>query len=152
MSDAGAFAVKLQRRLYQFIRSYELCEQLCAGRFKVTAAQGYALMSLPRKGNVSMNELSQTMGLANSTMTRMVDQLVDKSMVSRAPDHEDRRVVRVGLTTLGQQVQTDVLKAEQEFLLSAVEDIKENERNTILLALDRMTSAIVKALKCCSPK
>jgi len=152
VGDASTFALKLQRQLYQFVKNFELCEQLCAGQFKVTVAQGYTLMSLPREGNVSMNELSQAVELANSTMTRMVDQLMEKKLVSRAPDHEDRRIVRVGLTALGRQVKTDLEKAQQDFLLTAVEDIQENERGTILHALDRLTSAIVKGLKCCSPR
>ncbi len=151
MGDAGNFAVKLQRQLYQILKSYELCEQLCAGQFKVTVAQGYTLMSLPREGNVSMSELCQATGLANSTMTRMIDQLVEKALVSRSPDSEDRRVVRAGLTPLGQRVQTDLEKAQHDFLLTAIEDIQEDERSTILHSLDRITGAIVKALKCCSP-
>lgn len=152
MADTGAFAAKLQRQLYQFLKNYELCEQLCASQFKVTVAQGYALMSLPREGSVSMNELSQAMGLASSTMTRMVDQLVGKALASRAPDPEDRRVVRVGPTALGQELRADLEKAQQDFLVAAVEDIQEDERSTVLHALDRITSAIVKGLKCCSPR
>lgn len=152
VGDAGTFAAKFQRQLYQFVKNFELCEQLCAGQFKMTVAQGYTLMSFPREGNVSMNELSQAAGLANSTMTRMVDQLMGKALVSRAPDHEDRRIVRVGLTALGQQVQTDLEKAQQDFLMGAVEEIQENERGAVLQALDRLTGAIAKGLKCCSPR
>jgi DNA-binding MarR family transcriptional regulator len=143
------FASRVQRLIYQLVRSCELCDRVCLTQHGVTASQGYTLLALPQERSVSMNELSETMGLASSTMTRMVDQLFSKGFVSRGPDHEDRRVVRVELTAQGQQVRRTLEKAQQDLLQAALDDIPEDERSTILHALERVTTSLTKAVKSC---
>ena len=85
MSQATStmFIMNVQRALEELIKNYERCEQMCAAQYGVTVAQSYALLALPREETVTMNDLSQSMGLANSTMTRMVDQLVAKGLAVR---------------------------------------------------------------------
>lgn len=146
-----AFTAEVQRLLYRLVRSYELCDQQCLGQYKVTASQAYTLLALPQNSDMSMNELSQAMGLANSTMTRMVDHLVEKGLTHRRADDEDRRVVRVGLTVQGQDLRNTLESAQQGFLQEILAEIREDERPTIILALDKLNTLIGKALRgaCC---
>lgn len=143
----AAFIMNAQRLIAEFIRNYELCEQLCVTQYNVTVSQGSTLLALPQEGNLSMNELSQVMGLASSTMTRMVDQLVAKGLVSRTPDPEDRRIVRVGLTAQGQQLRSDLEKAYKDFFQITLGEIPEEELHGILRALDQINKAYEKAMK-----
>ncbi len=143
------FAARAQRLTYQLVKSYELCDRVCLTQHSVTAAQGYTLLTLPRAGTMTMNELSAAMGLASSTMTRMADHLVHKGLVYRQSDYEDRRVVRVGLTAQGQAVQRTLEQAQQELLTSALADVHEDERPAILRALEQVNASIEKALKAC---
>ncbi len=143
------FALTLQRLIDKLVRNCELCDRLCLAQHGVTASQGYTLLALPQAGHVSMNELSGAMGLANSTMTRMVDQLVSKGLVSRGPDEDDRRIVRVCLTTQGQQVRRLLAKAQQDFFQAVLDEIREDERPAILYALEQVTQSLAKALNTC---
>lgn len=99
--EPNTFAADAQRLIYTLVKSYETCDRVCLTQFGVTSSQGYTLLALPRQGHLSMNELSEAMGVANSTMTRMVDQLVRKGLVQRRPDDEDRRMVQVRLSEQG---------------------------------------------------
>ncbi len=148
----SSFASTVQRLIYRLVREYELCDRRCLTQHGVTASQGYALLAVPEQSSASMNELSQAMGLANSTMTRMVDHLVRKGLAYRRPDGEDRRVVRVGLTTRGGEVRRTLEKAKQDLLREVLSEIREDERSTILYSLDKLAALMGKALRtwgCC---
>jgi len=53
-----------------------------------------------------MGELSNALSVPLSTATRIVDWLVDNGYAQRLPDQEDRRIVRVALTDVGQEMHT----------------------------------------------
>lgn len=143
------FASSIQRLIYQLVRDCELCDQMCLAQLGVTVSQGYTLLALPHTDAVSMNELSEAMGLANSTMTRMVDQLVRKGLAHRKSDDEDRRIVRVRLTARGQEVQHTLEEALHDFFTQALGEIREDERPAVLGALERITRLVSRGLKAC---
>ncbi len=147
--DSSAFAVRFQRQLHQLVRSYELCNQACLAENGVTASQGYTLLSLPQEGYLSMNDLSEAMGLASSTMTRYVDQLVAKGLAHREPGAEDRRVVRVELTDQGREVRRAVESAMQEFFEQVLSEMREEEQPILLRTLEQVARAIEKVFRSC---
>ncbi|HCC78532.1 MAG: hypothetical protein A2X25_09450 [Chloroflexi bacterium GWB2_49_20] len=146
-SQLEAFANNLQHYVYRLVREYELCDQMCMGQYRVTASQGYTILTLPESERITMNALSEAMGLANSTMTRMIDQLVDKGFVRRTADDEDRRVVRVSLTEKGQEIRHNLEEAQQYFFGKVLTEIPQNERHGILQVLERVIAAIEKVRK-----
>ncbi len=148
-AESTVFADRMQRQIYRLLRSFESCDQQCLAQFGVTASQGYALLAFPGDVAISMNELSQTMGLANSTMTRMVDTLVARGLVYRRQGDEDRRVVRVALTAQGQELQRTLELARREMLQQVLGDIQEQDRPNILQFLDKLNAAFDKAMGGC---
>src|SRR5438270_12564912 len=52
-------------------------------------------------GPMTMGDLGRALGVPLSTATRIVDLLVKSNSVTRLPDPDDRRVVRVALTDTG---------------------------------------------------
>lgn len=146
-SSLNTFAISLQQQVYQLVRAYELCDQMCMGQYHVTASQGYTILTLPENESITMNALSEAMGLANSTMTRMVDQLVDKGFVRREADDEDRRVVRVSLTAQGQETRRNLEQAQQYFFGLVLTEIPQEEQHGILQVLERVVAAIEKVRK-----
>ncbi len=148
-SNSLVFATSLQRQLYRLVRTYELCDQACLAQNGVTASQGYTLLSLPKEGTLSMNDLSEAMGLAGSTMTRYVDELVRKGFVQRKSDAEDRRVVRVELTKQGDKVRSILEGALQDFYRQVQDEIPPDERDGLLRALELVSQAIAKAFNSC---
>lgn len=143
-TSLDTFAASLQRRVYQLVRECELCDQMCMGQFRVTASQGYTMLTLPESESVTMNTLSEAMGLANSTMTRMVDQLVKKGFVRRATDDEDRRVVRVSLTAQGRETRRSLEQVQQYFFGQVLAEAPQDERHNILQVLEWVITAIEK--------
>lgn len=93
-----------------------------------------------------MSDLSEAMGLAGSTMTRMVDPLVQKGLASRAPDNEDRRIVRVALTEHGREVQRGLEKELEEFFAGILAGLSEERRRAILDTLKLVNLLFEQAL------
>jgi DNA-binding MarR family transcriptional regulator len=143
------FADEIQRLTYDLVHYYAICDQVSVKPLEVTASQGYILLAIPEMERISMNDLSIRMRLANSTMTRMVDQLVQKGMVNRATDNQDRRIVLIQLTEQGRDVKTRLKDTLQDFFSLVLGDLSEDQRGEILHSLETLNQSILKTLKSC---
>ena len=70
----------------------------------MTIAQLRVLLLLHTEGQSRMSSIAGTLGIAVSTATGIIDNLVKKDLVTRSADAEDRRVVICGLSPRGQEV------------------------------------------------
>lgn len=143
------FAETLQSLTNDLVRYSSLLDRVCTENLTITGSQGYTLLAIPDSGSISMNDLSLKMKLASSTMTRMVDQLVQKGLADRKPDPEDRRVVLVFLNNNGRQAKHQLEEALQTFFLTVIQEIPENERGQLLRSLELLNQAVMNALQCC---
>jgi DNA-binding MarR family transcriptional regulator len=146
-----AFAHELQRHVMRLVRVSELCDRACVCTGDVTVAQSYALFALPAQSAINMHALSSAMNLAGSTMTRVVDQLVQKGLAERAPSEDDRRVVMVRLTPEGHRVRQVVMAHFQTVFAQVTAHVAEADRGPMLRALDEITTAIADAATGCCP-
>jgi DNA-binding MarR family transcriptional regulator len=69
----------------------------------MTVAQLRVLLLLHTEGPSRMSSIANTLGIAVSTATGIIDNLVKKDLVTRRDYAEDRRVVICSLSTQGQQ-------------------------------------------------
>lgn len=70
----------------------------------LTISHWRALSTINRLGGCLMSELAEFTTVDRTTLTRVVDQLVDAGLVQRAHLPDDRRLVRVELTERGGSV------------------------------------------------
>jgi DNA-binding MarR family transcriptional regulator len=69
----------------------------------MTVAQLRVLLLLHTEGQSRMSSIASTLGIAVSTATGIVENLVKKELVTRGTDTEDRRVVICALSAQGQE-------------------------------------------------
>ena len=81
---------------------------------ELTFPQIMLLIELQRTGTCSMGELSHRLGITQGVATRMVDRLLERGMVERERDAEDRRVVRVTPTKKGSGIARDIEKLNRD--------------------------------------
>src|SRR5690606_28057618 len=67
----------------------------------LTGAQMFTLRVLKRRGALTMSALADALGVTQSSANGIVERLVETGFVFRIRDDEDRRVVRVALTSSG---------------------------------------------------
>ncbi len=91
------FLDRVDRVMHRLQRDLECCDRALVDCCGVTVAQSYALLALWELGQATMNEFAAEMRLHGTTMTRMVDALIEKGLVERRADPEDRRIVARGV-------------------------------------------------------
>ena len=82
----------------------------------VTLSQCHALDLLFKKGDLTMNELSRQMGLAKSTMTRIVNNMVREGWIDQVRDQRDKRLVNVRLTQKGKKMAETLGGSSREYV------------------------------------
>ena len=75
----------------------------------LTYSQTLAIISIPDDG-IEMSDLAWTLGLDNSTVTRLVIRLEKKNWVERKQSLRDQRAIKVFLTNKGDIIQHDIEK------------------------------------------
>ena len=107
----------------------------------VTSSQMGALVALSRAQERTMGELAEDLGLTESATTRLVDRLVGMNLVRRRRDDQDRRVVRVRLSSYGRQLVELVLSRRQAQFLRTAAHMTDDERGRLLGGLEALLKA-----------
>lgn len=71
------------------------------GHFKemnLTGPQGMLMGTLAHHGEMKVSELSEKLGLSNSTVSGILDRLENQGLIERIRSKEDRRVVYIKIT------------------------------------------------------
>ena len=139
-ADVQQFGEILSAMIRSFI-AFERSEIFCCG---VTMSQCSTILAIGKRGKMTMNELSEWMSLATSTMTRIVDNLVRDGYIERTQDDRDRRVVHVSLTDAGNQLFEGILRIYHEYHRRIVENIPPEEMHKVVEALQLLKVAIEK--------
>jgi len=131
-------------------RDLECCDRALVGCCGLTVSQSNAMLALQGLGRATMNEFAVEMRLHGTTMTRMVDALIEKGLVERMPDAEDRRIVRVALSPAGQEMAERLQVSKRELLSSALAQIPAGEQEWLLTGLERMADLLEKLGQRCN--
>ncbi len=107
----------------------------------LTLGQLHCLRTIGRMGSPSMSELSSGLQLQPSTVTGLVDALVQQGLVDRRSDPEDRRVVRVRLSAKGQRGRERHRRAMRQRLMELLGDLEDDDLRRIHEALSLLHTA-----------
>jgi DNA-binding MarR family transcriptional regulator len=91
----------------------------------------------------TMGELSVALSVPFSTATRIIDGMVEDGYVKRMPDPEDRRIVKVALTSKGMQLHNMIEKVTAEHVQQILSVLSAEEQE----ALFRLIGKVMKALE-----
>ena len=135
---------KLGSLLSTMVRSFfslEKNEVCCCG---VTMSQCSTIMALGNNGRMTMNRLSESLSVATSNLTRIVDNLVRDGLVERIRDDQDRRLVYVGLTREGKDIFEQINQITHRYYRGIMDNIPPEERGNVLAAIEVLEEAIEK--------
>jgi DNA-binding MarR family transcriptional regulator len=94
-----------------------------------------------QKGNMlNLNEITHRMIHKMSNTTRLVDKLIDKSLVERVICPENRRRVNISITDKGLEILSQIDSVIQEFEKEIIRLLSEKEKNTLLNLLIKIKS------------
>ncbi|MFZ5596639.1 MAG: MarR family winged helix-turn-helix transcriptional regulator [Bacillota bacterium] len=103
---------------YQMKASMKKVEKYMGQRFEeygVNLAQSFILFSLLERDGLTLTEIGNRTGIENSSLTTMVDRLEKEELVKRSLDAQDRRVIRLFITSRGRELAEKVLDMGTDF-------------------------------------
>lgn len=136
---------EILRVLVRNLGILERSEYSCCG---ITIAQCHAIVELGRNKAISLNELSDILGLDKSTMSRTINNLVEDELVTRDIHPEDRRYITIGLTDKGLKVFEGIETSMEIYYEKLFKLIPVDKREQVLESLQIVTD-IIKENKCC---
>lgn len=108
----------------------------------LTVAEFRLLRTFRGEAVLSVGDLARGMGLSNSRLTRILDGLVDKEVVTREVSSQDRRVIIVELTPRGREIQKTLteryLRTHQEIL----DLLPEGAVESVITAMEKLEEAM----------
>ncbi|MCL5067836.1 MAG: MarR family transcriptional regulator [Thaumarchaeota archaeon] len=90
---------------------------------------------------VTMAGLSKELMLTQAAMTGLVDRLEEEGLADRVRSKEDRRIVRIALTTKGERVFREAEKIHRQFVEKVLESVEDEE----ILELSSVLNKLAKA-------
>ncbi|NLC51637.1 MAG: MarR family transcriptional regulator [Firmicutes bacterium] len=126
-------------KLMHYLRAEENKELKGHG---ITPGQMNALLVLYFNDNLTMGKLSADIYMAESAATRLVNRLVELNLVQRERDENDRRVVRVALTSQGRQLARLAFHRREYRFKNLSEKLSTEEQKMLITPLKSVLRAI----------
>lgn len=127
------------RRIF---RATELYGRELARAAGLTAVQIRVLQIVEENGHATSKEISRRMGVAQATMTSLIDRLAAKGMVERRRSEADRRQTNIFITEAGQAAVKKAPDPLQQRYVKQFAALEEWEQAMIVAALERVASML----------
>jgi len=137
-SHAPAFAGDVRavldglRRIVQVLRTASRDTQR---RLNLSSAQLFALQQVATFPGASINELAAHTFTHQSSVSVVVQRLVERRLVAKVTSKDDRRRVRLAITEAGRQVLRRSPQPAQERLIAGIASLKAADREQLVDAL-----------------
>ncbi len=91
-----------------------------------------------QNNGVKMSEIANSICAPVSTVTSIVDKLVDRNYLERYHSSEDRRVILVSLASKGKETHSYFMSQKQDLAHNILSQFNEDEQDNLLSLLERM--------------
>lgn len=108
------------------------------GNAQLTPTQWAAMVTLRNEGALSQNQLGRLTYMDPATTQGVILRLVERNLVERHPDPQDRRRTSVRLTRTGQSLVSNLLANAATAHDRTLEPLSTDERSTFLGLLARL--------------
>jgi DNA-binding MarR family transcriptional regulator len=122
------------------VRVLRLSDRAAEKQTGLSGAQLFALHQLADRPVVSLNELAERIHTHQSSVSVVVQRLVDRKLVERIRARSDARRLELTLTARGRGVLRRAPEVAQERLVSALRQFAGFERATLARLLDRLAT------------
>ncbi len=108
---------------------------------ELTLPEFRSLAFVNRSAGCSLNEVAEHIGLEPPTASKLVENLVQRGLVNREEDRNDRRRVQLSISPKGKKSIDAAFEHTREFLAERLIHLKEPEREELLQAIELLKDA-----------
>jgi DNA-binding MarR family transcriptional regulator len=143
MSDIsnGISIFKSLKRVGHMIK-HSMMQQF--NELNLTGPQGMMMGILSHDGEMKVSDLSEKIGLSNSTVSGIIDRLEKQGLVERTRSLDDRRVVYINVTAEFKKNSKQTFCKIEEAFDEIMKKATPEEINTILKGLDTLEKLMDK--------
>lgn len=109
----------------------------------LSLAQLSILMHLHFQGACEVTSFSEMLKISRAAASQMIERLVQQGVVQRFPGEQDRRVRLVDLTESGKQIVLESFEARVDWVNEFVSGITADEREQLLISLNRINDYVI---------
>ncbi|MDE5413632.1 MarR family winged helix-turn-helix transcriptional regulator [Alkalihalobacterium chitinilyticum] len=110
--------------------------------FNLAPEQNLVMMLLWEQDGLTQNQISQKLNKDKTNIARMASNLEKKGFISRVNCNDDRRSVKLFLTTEGKALGEKVIPITEEFNDVVVKDISKKELEQLEMTLTKMSKNV----------
>ncbi|NLT42124.1 MAG: winged helix DNA-binding protein [Anaerolineae bacterium] len=136
-------SLSLLNVVLEFMRIVKADLALGADDSSVSPSQ-YRILRRLRDGEATVSELAKWNAVTLPTATKILDVLVERGWVERWRSRADRRLVHVGLTPRGREVQADLEARAAGSVGAVLQDLDVASRNVVEEAVATVAAALAQ--------
>ena len=129
----GDVGVALMRTA--FVMRQSLQRELALHEPRLSPAELAILHMLSMADGQRVGDLADAALRDRTTLPRIADRMVDKDLIERRPDPDDRRAVRLWITATGRKLHRRLLPIRHALVERATGHLADNERQVVIRAL-----------------
>ena len=141
---------KIEEMLTLIKRIMSLIKQSFESDFKklqITESQILVMRVLNHHGDMKVSDISRELDLPNSTVSGIIDRLVEKKIVQRKRSEKDRRIVMISLAQDYSQPVEKHLNAFAQKIERALSTTTEEDLDFILEGLEKLRAILEESQK-----
>lgn len=112
----------------------------CGG---VTVSQCHALMELVELDGLTVNELAEKLNLDKSTVSRIIESLVNSDLVSRENPKENRRIAVIALTRKGKSICDQINELNDNYVERILSAVPEKDLPVFLNSFEKIVKTML---------
>jgi DNA-binding MarR family transcriptional regulator len=136
---AGQFISAMFDILQAVKAESEYCCKLCGG---VSEKELFIIVFVGKNESVKMSEIADSLNAPLSTLTSIVDKLVDNEYLMRYNWQEDRRVVKVALAKKGKKSYLTFMKQKNKNANKVLNQFTESEQDILISYLTKLSKSL----------
>jgi DNA-binding MarR family transcriptional regulator len=137
--NTEGFAMAMVNLGLAYKNEAEYCAKLCGG---VSEKELMVIGFVGQYKTVKMSDIAETIVAPMSTLTSIVDKLVDKKLIARDHSGEDRRVINVSLTPAGKTAYNKITGIKNKIATSVLSQLNEKEQVLISTYLNLLANEL----------
>ena len=97
---------------------------------------------LAKNGKQKVSDISERIGLSDSTVSGILDRLEQKGIIERKRNKDDRRVVKIYLSNGSQEICQEFHRKREEYFAHLLKELSEQEINDIIKGLEILNRVV----------
>ena len=131
--------VELQRRIDRDRRQYELDAWMS---LNLGIGQLKTLFFISNRGATTTGKLATALKVTPTNVTGIIDRLLEKELITRTGDPDDRRVLVLRTTPKGDELVAELRQKRRERMTELFNQLSDKEAETVAQGLKIMVKAI----------